>query len=274
MTRRTKSRVLAILVLGAAISSSVLAAPASIPPPLPLSRISPDPFSTRAHPSQSRSVGQTSEVATLQRSGGDHARIVLRRDGNDFTIDDPEYSSDWKDATMKDMNHVELSVNLNRRTELDSQPSGSSSSPSTAKIRLPPEKVEEVRNKLIQEMKHLYSNSKHLDEEWWNKSEKHILEILDKDIQTFDALEPGMEAHFKKEEHDKSSPLPAQQNRQLREYQAKLQEIHDHAVNAYRRVYMILNYLSKSEGDKIEERALENYYTSTKALENLKGKLD
>ncbi|KAJ3755531.1 hypothetical protein EV360DRAFT_85821 [Lentinula raphanica] len=236
----------------------------SIPPPLPLSRISPNPFPTGAHPPQSRSVGQTSEVATLQRCGGDHASIVLRRDGSDFTIDDPEYSLDWKDATTKDMNHVELSVNLNRRTEPDSQPSGSSSSPSTGKIRLPPGKVEEVRAKLIQEIKHLYSNSKHLDEEWWNKSEKDILEILDKDIQTFDALEPGIEA----------LSLPAQQNQQLREYQAKLLEIQDHAVKAYRRVYMFLNYLSKSEGDKIEERALENYYTSSKALENLKGKLD
>ncbi|KAJ3816880.1 hypothetical protein F5880DRAFT_1618825 [Lentinula raphanica] len=126
MTRPTKSRVLAILVLGAAISSSVLAAPASIPPPPPLSRPSTNPstnlFSTEAQPSlHSRAVGQTaSEVATLRGRRVEDANFVppSRRDGSDLTaIDDPKYGSDFgKDAT-RDVNNVAVSVNLKQRTD-------------------------------------------------------------------------------------------------------------------------------------------------------------
>ncbi|KAJ3833290.1 hypothetical protein EV361DRAFT_405682 [Lentinula raphanica] len=124
MTRPTKSRVLAILVLGAAISSSVLAAPASIPPPPPLSRPSTNPstnlFSTEAQPSlHSRAVGQTaSEVATLRGRRVEDANFVPRRDGSDLTaIDDPKYGSDFgKDAT-RDVNNVAVSVNLKQRTD-------------------------------------------------------------------------------------------------------------------------------------------------------------
>ncbi|KAJ3819827.1 hypothetical protein F5880DRAFT_1044317 [Lentinula raphanica] len=118
MTRPTKSRVLAILVLGAAISSSVLAAPASIPPPPPLSRPSTNSFSTEAQPLHSRSVGQTAEVAMLRGRRVEHVNLVSRRDGSDLTtIDDPEYGlGAGKDATG-DMNSVAVSVNLKQRAD-------------------------------------------------------------------------------------------------------------------------------------------------------------
>ncbi|KAJ3725430.1 hypothetical protein C8R42DRAFT_442934 [Lentinula raphanica] len=118
MTHPTKSRVLAILVLGAAISSSVLAAPASIPPPPPLSRPSTNSFSTEAPPFHSRSVGQTAEVAMLRGRRVEHVNLVSRRDGSDLTtIDDPEYGlGAGKDATG-DMNSVAVSVNLKQRAD-------------------------------------------------------------------------------------------------------------------------------------------------------------
>ncbi|KAJ3765716.1 hypothetical protein FB446DRAFT_759838 [Lentinula raphanica] len=116
MTRPTKSRVLAILVLGAAISSSVLAAPASIPPPL--SRPSTNSFSTEAQPLHSRSVGQTAEVAMLRGRRVEHVNLVSRQDGSDLTtINDPEYGlGAGKDATG-DMNSVAVSVNLKQRAD-------------------------------------------------------------------------------------------------------------------------------------------------------------
>ncbi|KAJ3966225.1 hypothetical protein EV361DRAFT_954281 [Lentinula raphanica] len=129
MTRPTKSRVLAILVLGAAISSSVFAAPASIPPPPPLSRPSTNPstFSTEAPPLHSRSVGQTAEVAMLRGRRVEHVNLVSRQDGSDLTtIDDPKYGlGAGKDATG-DMNSVAVSVNLKQRA--DRSPAAGSSS--------------------------------------------------------------------------------------------------------------------------------------------------
>ena len=61
---------LAILFLGAAISSSVLAAPTSLQP---LHVMSDSPVLTGAQPLHPRSVGQTSEVATIQRRKVKHA---------------------------------------------------------------------------------------------------------------------------------------------------------------------------------------------------------
>ncbi|KAJ3769449.1 hypothetical protein FB446DRAFT_219164 [Lentinula raphanica] len=69
MTRSISSRTLAILFVGAAISSGVLAAPTS--------------FAGQG----SLSVRQSPEFATLQRRGDDHANIGPRRDGVDLTFE-------------------------------------------------------------------------------------------------------------------------------------------------------------------------------------------
>ncbi|KAJ3968955.1 hypothetical protein EV361DRAFT_380552 [Lentinula raphanica] len=69
MTRSTASRTLAILFVGAAISSGVLAAPTSL----------------AGH--GSLSVRQSPEFATLQRRGDDHANIGPRRNGIDLTFE-------------------------------------------------------------------------------------------------------------------------------------------------------------------------------------------
>ncbi|KAJ3765787.1 hypothetical protein FB446DRAFT_759660 [Lentinula raphanica] len=210
MTRRpTTSRTLAIVVLGASISSSVLAAPALIPPPLLFPRLSPNPFSSKAHPPQSRSVDQISEVTMLQCRGDDHANFVLHRDGGELTIDDPGYNIDEKDATTEDMSHVEVSVSLERRTKLDSQPFRSSGSINTGGI--PPDKVQEFKSKINQELDELHHLGRPLGVEWRRKSADDILETLQKDKEAINALSPRME-ELLNEEHVKDSSSHDRQN--------------------------------------------------------------
>ncbi|KAJ3738881.1 hypothetical protein EV360DRAFT_76866 [Lentinula raphanica] len=269
MTRRpTTSRTLAIVVLAASISSSVLAAPALIPPPLPFPRLSPTPFSSKAHPPQSRSVDQTLEVTMLQRRGGDHANFVLHRDGGELTIDDPGYNIDGKDATTEDMSHVEVSVSLERRTKPNSQSFHSSGSTNTGGI--PPDKVQEFKSKINQELDKLHHLGRPLGVEWRRKSGDDILETLQKDKEAINALSPRME-ELLNEEHVKDSSSHDRQNQQLLEYQTKLREIHDNAVKAYRRAWKFASGIP-DEKPTIINRSLENYYTSTVALEKLEGK--
>ncbi|KAJ3755741.1 hypothetical protein EV360DRAFT_72599 [Lentinula raphanica] len=111
---RTPSRTLAILLLGAAISSSVLAAPTSLQP---LHVMSDSPVPTGAQPLHPRSVGQTSEVATFQRRQEDVNLKSPLRVGGDLTIDDPKYNLEGKDGRdSPDNNRFRaVPVNLNRR---------------------------------------------------------------------------------------------------------------------------------------------------------------
>ncbi|KAJ3818299.1 hypothetical protein EV361DRAFT_414637 [Lentinula raphanica] len=270
MTRRsTSSRTRAILVLAAAISSSVLAAPVSIPPPLPFPCLSPNPFSSKAHPPQSRSVDQTSEVAMLQRRGGDHANFGLRRDGGDLTIDDSGYSIDGKDANMKDMNPLKASVSLERRTKPNSQPSGSSGSTDTGGI--PPDNLQQSGKTVTIDdvITDLIKEGTGLRRGWRTKSGKDILEILKKDKEAIDAFLPVLGELLK---HLKTSSWYARPNQQLlQEYQTKLQEVYNNAVDAYRRAWM---FWSKLPDEKVEilERARENHDMSAAALAKLEGK--
>ncbi|KAJ3725403.1 hypothetical protein C8R42DRAFT_718923 [Lentinula raphanica] len=255
MTHSTKSRGLALLVLAAAVSPSVLAAPASIPPP-PLPRTISNPFSIGG------SIGQASGVATLQGHGGEHANLVLRRDDGDLTIDDPGYRLDFG----QDMTRVtKVSVSLERRAELDTQPSSSSSS--TSRGRIPLDKVQENKNRIVAEITKLWKKHEPMGEE----SGEELVDRLKKDEQTIDAFPPDMKALLK-EEHDQNSPSHALQNQQLREYQVKLQEIQVHAVKAARRIYRLQAVPKRA--DEILKLALENFYMSTVALGNLKGKGD
>ncbi|KAJ3717535.1 hypothetical protein C8R42DRAFT_644759 [Lentinula raphanica] len=114
MTRLTASRAraLALLCLGAAISSSVLAVPVQ---PAPL-LISSDPSLNGATPlvRSSQLMGQTSEVATPQRQ----ADLGPHRDSGDLaTVDDLEHDlggmSDRPPHTS-----IDISVNLDHRADL------------------------------------------------------------------------------------------------------------------------------------------------------------
>ncbi|KAJ3972863.1 hypothetical protein EV361DRAFT_948408 [Lentinula raphanica] len=121
---RSASRTLAILVLGAAISSSVLAAPTSLQP-LPAMSVSPVP--TGAQSLYPRSVGQTSEVTTFQRrQEGTRVNLKspLQADG-DLTIDDPKHDLEGKDGRdSPDNTRSAVPIHLDRRdrsTELTKQ---------------------------------------------------------------------------------------------------------------------------------------------------------
>ncbi|KAJ3725271.1 hypothetical protein C8R42DRAFT_718751 [Lentinula raphanica] len=110
---RYAPRTLAILFLGAAVFSSVLAAPTSQLPPA----MSDSPISTGAQPLHPRSVGQTSEVATIQRRKVKHADYLPLRDDGSGLIDD-EYNPDGKDGWDVPDN-ISVSVNLDRRAGAD-----------------------------------------------------------------------------------------------------------------------------------------------------------
>ncbi|KAJ3966807.1 hypothetical protein EV361DRAFT_872121 [Lentinula raphanica] len=106
---------LAILFLGAAISSSVLAAPTSLQP---LHVMSDSPVLTGAQPLHPRSVGQTSEVATFQRRQEDVNFKSPLRVGGDLTIDDPKYDLEGKDGRdSPDNNRFRAVPVLDRRNE-------------------------------------------------------------------------------------------------------------------------------------------------------------
>ncbi|KAJ3729694.1 hypothetical protein C8R42DRAFT_173246 [Lentinula raphanica] len=112
---RSPSRMLAILFLGAAISSSVLAAPTSLQP---LHVMSDSPVLTGAQPLHPRSVGQTSEVATFQRRQEDVNLKSPLRVGGDLTIDDPKYDLEGKDVRdLPDNNRFRAVPVLDRRNE-------------------------------------------------------------------------------------------------------------------------------------------------------------
>ncbi|KAJ3755337.1 hypothetical protein EV360DRAFT_85995 [Lentinula raphanica] len=115
---RSASHTLAILVLGAAISSSVLAAPTSLQP---LPAMSDSPIPTGAQPLYTRSVGQTSEVTPFQRrQEGTRVNLKspLQADG-DLTIDDPKHDLEGKDGRdSPDNTRSAVPVHLDRREEL------------------------------------------------------------------------------------------------------------------------------------------------------------
>ncbi|KAJ3774639.1 hypothetical protein FB446DRAFT_786711 [Lentinula raphanica] len=112
---RSPARTLAILLLGAAISSSVLAAPTSLQP---LHVMSDSPVLTGAQPLHPRSVGQTSEVATFQRRQEDVNLKSPLRVGGDLTIDDPKYDLEGKDGRdSPDNNRFRAVPVLDRRNE-------------------------------------------------------------------------------------------------------------------------------------------------------------
>ncbi|KAJ3717533.1 hypothetical protein C8R42DRAFT_644757 [Lentinula raphanica] len=91
----TSRRALAILILSAVVSSSVLAAPTARP--RALMSIESDPTSTPSRSSDgSESINRAGDnweyTTTLRRRGEvDHSDVVLRQDADDLQMFDPEY---------------------------------------------------------------------------------------------------------------------------------------------------------------------------------------
>ncbi|KAJ3745959.1 hypothetical protein EV360DRAFT_90024 [Lentinula raphanica] len=112
MTRSTAvSRAVAVFIIGAAISSGVLAAPAPSPMTPTTTGAQTQGLISRSSdgPVGMLSEGQTQEFAARQRGGVEHATIVPRQNADRLTFDEPEYGEDASEPK------VPVSVNLLKR---------------------------------------------------------------------------------------------------------------------------------------------------------------
>ncbi|KAJ3819610.1 hypothetical protein F5880DRAFT_1616312 [Lentinula raphanica] len=120
MTRSTASRAVAVFIIGAAISSGVLAAPAPSPMTPTMTGAQTQGLISRSSdgPVGMLSEGQTQEFAARQRGGVEHATIVPRQNANRLTFDEPEYGEDAIEPK------VPVSVNLLKRGNTPSAAGG------------------------------------------------------------------------------------------------------------------------------------------------------
>ncbi|KAJ3756018.1 hypothetical protein EV360DRAFT_72352 [Lentinula raphanica] len=120
----------AVLIVGAAVSSGVLAAPTRslmIPSSIP-----PSSISARGLQSQSSSdglgtmsAGQTRELATtLQHGGVEHANTVPRQHGDLTLDDDSEYGKDGSKSFVPVFVNLEQRFDLSKRGNKNSKPKG------------------------------------------------------------------------------------------------------------------------------------------------------